>query len=140
MNLIAERTGLLSPGMIDMTHVKNPPDEEIFAPLVQIYRYTHFEQAITLANQTRYGLVAGLLSNNEQHYHQFYHHVRAGLINWNRPTTGAASSLPFGGVGLSGNHRPSAYFAADYCAYPVASMEHPSLTMPEHILPGIVLK
>lgn len=140
MNLIAERTGLLSPGIIDMTHVKNPPDEEIFAPLVQIYRYTHFEQAITLANQTRYGLVAGLLSNNEQHYHQFYHHVRAGLINWNRPTTGAVSSLPFGGVGLSGNHRPSAYFAADYCAYPVASMEHPSLTMPEHILPGIVLK
>ncbi|HHT0591729.1 TPA: succinylglutamate-semialdehyde dehydrogenase [Legionella anisa] len=140
MSLLADRTGLLSPGIIDMTHVENPPDEEIFAPLIQVYRYTHFEQAINLANQTRYGLVAGLLSNNEQHYHQFYQRVRAGLINWNRPTTGAAGSLPFGGVGLSGNHRPSAYFAADYCAYPVASMEQPSLTMPEQILPGIVLK
>lgn len=139
MTLLAEYTGLLSPGIIDMTNVKNPSDEEIFAPLIQIYRYHHFEQAINLANQTRYGLVAGLLSNNEQHYHQFYQQVRAGLINWNRPTTGAASSLPFGGVGLSGNHRPSAYFAADYCSYPVASMEQPLLTMPEQILPGIVL-
>ncbi len=139
MALLAEDTGLLSPGIIDMTNVKNPPDEEIFAPLIQIYRYHDFEQAINLANQTRYGLVAGLLSNNEQHYHQFYQQVRAGLINWNKPTTGAASSLPFGGVGLSGNHRPSAYFAADYCSYPVASMEQPLLTMPEQILPGIVL-
>ncbi|KTD00383.1 succinylglutamate-semialdehyde dehydrogenase [Fluoribacter gormanii] len=137
MALLAENTGLLSPGIIDMTHFENPPDEEIFAPLVQIYRYNHFDEAINLANQTRYGLVAGLLSNNEQHYHQFYQQVRAGLINWNKPTTGAASSLPFGGVGLSGNHRPSAYFAADYCAYPVASMEQPLLTMPEQTLPGI---
>ncbi|VEB37673.1 succinylglutamate-semialdehyde dehydrogenase [Legionella cherrii] len=137
MTLLAEYTGLLSPGIIDMTHFENPPDEEIFAPLVQIYRYTDFEHAIYLANQTRYGLVAGLFSNNEQNYQQFYQHVRAGLINWNRPTTGAASSLPFGGVGLSGNHRPSAYFAADYCAYPVASMEQSLLTMPEQIVPGI---
>lgn len=137
MKLLIDDTGLLSPGIIDMTHFVNPPDEEVFAPLVQIYRYSDFEQAITLANQTRYGLVAGLFSDNEQHYRQFYQHTRAGLINWNRPTTGAASSLPFGGVGLSGNHRPSAYFAADYCAYPVASMEQPLLRMPEKMLPGI---
>lgn len=111
-----------------------------FCPLVQIYRYSHFEQAIELANQTRYGLAAGLLGDNERHYHQFYQEVRAGLINWNRPTTGAPSSLPFGGVGLSGNHRPSAYFAADYCSYPIASMEQTHLTKPDHILPGIVLE
>ncbi len=140
MSLLAENTGLLSPGIIDMTYYSNPPDEEIFAPLVQIYRYSHFEQAIELANQTRYGLAAGLLSNDEQHYHQFYQKIRAGLINWNRPTTGAPSSLPFGGVGLSGNHRPSAYFAADYCSYPVASMEQTHLTKPAQILPGIVLE
>lgn len=139
MTLLAENTGLLSPGIIDMTKVLSPLDEEIFAPLVQIHRYKTFDQAIELANQTRYGLAAGLLSDNEQHYEQFYQQIRAGLINWNRPTTGAASSLPFGGIGLSGNHRPSAYFAADYCAYPVASMEHPSLTTPAQLLPGIIL-
>ncbi|HAT6935707.1 TPA: succinylglutamate-semialdehyde dehydrogenase [Legionella pneumophila] len=140
MSLLVEYTGLLSPGIIDMTRVKNPPDEEIFAPFAQIYRYNHFDEAIQLANQTRYGLSAGLLSDNKDHYLQFYQHIRAGLINWNRPTTGAASSLPFGGVGCSGNHRPSAYFAADYCAYPVASMEQPLLTTPAQRLPGLVLE
>lgn len=139
MTLLAENTGLLSPGIVDMSQVEQPADEEIFAPLVQIYRYHDFDEAIALANQTRYGLAAGLLSDNEAHYHEFYQRVRSGLINWNRPTTGAASSLPFGGVGFSGNHRPSAYFAADYCAYPVASMEQPHLTTPEQLLPGIVL-
>ncbi len=140
MNLLVEYTGLLSPGIIDMTSVKSPPDEEVFAPFVQVYRYTHFDDAIQLANQTRYGLSAGLLSDKEHRYQQFYRSIRAGLINWNRPTTGAASSLPFGGVGLSGNHRPSAFFAADYCAYPVASMEQPLLATPSQILPGIVLE
>ncbi len=139
MSLLAENTGLLSPGIVDMTKVINPADEEIFAPLVQIHRYTHFDEAISLANQTRYGLAAGLLSDNEANYQHFYQRVRAGLINWNRPTTGAASSLPFGGVGFSGNHRPSAYFAADYCAYPIASMEQPLLTTPTQKLPGIIL-
>lgn len=140
MSLLVEYTGLLSPGIIDMTRVKNPPDDELFAPCAQIYRYDHFDEAIQLANQTRYGLSGGLLSDNKEHYLQFYQTIRAGLINWNRPTTGAASSLPFGGVGCSGNHRPSAYFAADYCAYPVASMEQPLLTTPEQQLPGLVLE
>ncbi|CAM3041098.1 succinylglutamate-semialdehyde dehydrogenase [Legionella worsleiensis] len=140
MGLMAEYTGLLTPGIIDMTRVPNPPDEEVFAPLIQIYRYSSFDEAIERANQTRYGLAAGLFSDSEAHYKHFYQKVRAGLINWNRPTTGAASSLPFGGVGRSGNHRPSAYFAADYCAYPVASMEQPVLSTPAQLLPGIVLE
>ncbi len=140
MKLLTEYTGLLSPGIIDMTRAQNPPDEELFAPFVQIYRYNHFEEAIELANHTRYGLAAGLLSDSEENYQLFYQKIRAGLINWNRPTTGAASSLPFGGVGNSGNHRPSAYFAADYCSYPIASMEQPILSTPAQLLPGIVLE
>lgn len=139
MELLAEHTGLLSPGVMDMSAVSAPPDEELFAPLVQIYRYKHFDEAIQIANNTRYGLAAGLFSDKLEHYQQFYRSIRAGLINWNRPTTGAASTLPFGGVGLSGNHRPSAYFAADYCAYPIASMEQPNLTVPAQLAPGIVL-
>lgn len=140
MSLLASKSGLLSPGIIDMTQVANPPDEEIFAPLVQVYRYQDFEEALNLANKTRYGLVAGFLGDNLERYQQFYRTVRAGLINWNRPTTGALSSLPFGGVGCSGNHRPSAYFAADYCAYPIASLEQPLLTTPVQLLPGITLE
>lgn len=140
MTLLTEYTGLLSPGIIDMTKVANPADEELFAPFVQIHRYDHFEEALQLANQTRYGLAAGLFSDHEKRYQEFYHTVRAGLINWNRPTTGAASSLPFGGVGFSGNHRPSAYFAADYCSYPIASMEQNHLAVPAQLVPGIVLE
>ncbi len=84
-------------------------------------------------------MAAGLLSDDPERYHLFYQRVRAGIINWNKPTTGAASNLPFGGVGLSGNHRPSAYFAADYCSYPIASMEQTVLNMPDKLLPGVSL-
>ncbi len=139
MTLLSKNSGLLSPGILDMTGVENPPDEEIFAPLVQIYRYQNFEQALALANKTRYGLVAGLLSDSHERYQQFYRTIHAGLINWNRPTTGSASNLPFGGVGRSGNNRPSGYFAADYCAYPIASLEQPVLQVPTQQLPGISL-
>jgi succinylglutamic semialdehyde dehydrogenase len=125
---------------MDMTNAQSIPDEEIFAPFVQIHRYHDLDNAIVIANKTHYGLAAGLISDNASHYQRFYQSVRAGLINWNRPTTGAASSLPFGGVGCSGNHRPSAYFAADYCAYPIASMEQQELTEPATLLPGIALE
>lgn len=137
MRLLKDNTGLLSPGLVDMSKAANIPDEEIFGPLIQLFRYDEFEQAINMANQTRYGLSASLFSNNHERYQLFYQTIRAGLINWNRPTTGAASHLPFGGVGRSGNHRPSAFFAADYCAYPVASLEKTSLLKPENLMPGM---
>ncbi|RMX18704.1 succinylglutamate-semialdehyde dehydrogenase [Legionella jordanis] len=139
MSLLKENSGFLSPGVVDMTSIQTAPDEEIFAPFVQIYRHEELTEAIQMANQTRYGLTAGLLSEDSGQYQQFYHGIRAGLINWNRPTTGALSSLPFGGVGCSGNHRPSAYFAADYCSYPIASLEQDKLSVPKSLLPGIIL-
>ncbi|MCW8450471.1 succinylglutamate-semialdehyde dehydrogenase [Legionella quinlivanii] len=139
MRLLQDDVAFLSPGIIDMSDARSVIDEEIFAPLVQIHRYQDFEEAIKMANQTKYGLAAGLLSNHPDHYQLFYRQINSGLINWNRPTTGAASSLPFGGIGCSGNHRPSAYFAADYCSYPVASMESTELIKPTQLLPGITL-
>lgn len=139
MRLLKEESALLSPGIIDMTGAKAPPDEEIFAPFIQVYRYNTFQDAITEANNTRYGLAAALFSNKEENYQLFFQRIRAGLINWNRPTTGASSELPFGGVGCSGNHRPSAYFAADYCSYPIASLEHHAFSLPQQLLPGIQL-
>lgn len=127
----------LTPGIIDMTEVSIPPDEEIFAPLIQIHRYLDFDEAIQKANDSRYGLVAGLIGGTPRDFKHFFQNVHCGLVNWNRPTTGASGSLPFGGMGLSGNHRPSAFFAADYCAIPVASLESQHPTMPETLLPGL---
>lgn len=137
MSLMTANSGFLSPGIMDMSNVINVPDEEIFAPFIQVYRYQDFDHALALANQTRYGLAAGLFSDNRVRYQHFYQTIQAGLINWNRPTTGAVSSLPFGGIGRSGNHRPSAYFATDYCAYPIASLEQETMMMPAKLLPGI---
>ncbi len=113
----------ITPGLIDMTQANDKPDVELFGPVLQIYRKATFEEAIAEANETRYGLSASLISQNPRLYDQFWANIRAGIVNWNRPTNGASSSAPFGGVGWSGNHRPSAYYAADYCAYPVVSSE-----------------
>ena len=97
--------------------------EEIFGPVLSILTFRTPEEAIEKANNTRFGLTAALIGGTPQDYNRFWANVRAGIVNWNRPTNGAPSSAPFGGVGLSGNHRPSAYYAADYCAYPVVSTE-----------------
>ena len=113
----------ISPSIIDVTAIKDRPDVELFGPLLQVVRVDDFDEAIAEANNTRFGLAASLVGGTPQDYNRFWANVRAGVINWNRPTNGASSSAPFGGVGLSGNHRPSAYYAADYCAYPVASSE-----------------
>lgn len=113
----------LTPAIIDVTAVPNRPDVELFGPVLQVIRVPDFAGALAEANATRYGLSASLIGGSPQLYDQFWANVRAGVINWNKPTNGAPSNAPFGGVGLSGNHRPSAYYAADYCAYPVVSSE-----------------
>ncbi len=130
---------ILSPGLIDVTSIKNIPDEEIFGPLLRLTWVDDFAAAIREANNTQYGLSAGLLCADPDKYAQFYQQVKAGIINWNRPITGASGAAPFGGVGKSGNHRPSAYYAADYCAYPVASLEEANLHLPTTLSPGIIL-
>jgi succinylglutamic semialdehyde dehydrogenase len=112
----------VTPALIDVTGI-DVPDEEIFAPVLQVTRVKDFDGAIAAANNTRFGLCAGLVTGDAALWQRFLLEARAGVINRNRPTTGAAAAMPFGGVGESGNHRPSAYYAADYCAYPVASFE-----------------
>lgn len=133
------QSALLTPGLLDVTAVVERPDEELFGPLLQVVRYADFDAALREANATRYGLAAGLLSDSADRYQQFWLHSRAGIVNWNKQLTGAASTAPFGGVGASGNHRASAYYAADYCAYPVASLEVASVALPASLSPGITL-
>ncbi len=120
----------LAPALIDVTHVADRPDEEHFGPLLQVVHVTDFAAALDEANATRFGLAAGLISDDEALWRRFWATSRAGVVNWNRPTTGASSALPFGGVGDSGNHRPSAAYAADYCAWPVASLTQPVAQAP----------
>ncbi|WP_186155767.1 succinylglutamate-semialdehyde dehydrogenase [Burkholderia gladioli] len=131
------KLGFVNAAILDVTAVRDLPDTEYFGPLAQVIRYGSFDEAIALANDTAYGLSAGLLSDDADAWAHFQRSIRAGIVNWNRPTNGASSAAPFGGTGRSGNHRPSAYYAADYCAYPMASVESERLNMPASLSPGL---
>jgi succinylglutamic semialdehyde dehydrogenase len=133
----AAHLGFVSPAILDVTNASGVPDEEHFGPMVQVVRYKTFDEAIERANDTAYGLSAGLLADDESAWKHFQRTIRAGIVNWNRPTNGASSAAPFGGIGRSGNQRPSAYYAADYCSYPMASVESAQLQMPASVSPGL---
>ena len=127
----------IQPGIIDVTNVEKIDDEECFGPLLQVIWVDNLDEAIAVANNTRYGLSAGLLSDDENDWDNFYQRIRAGIVNWNRPITGASGAAPFGGVGASGNFRPGAFYAADYSAYPIASMASGEVELPNQQSPGL---
>jgi succinylglutamic semialdehyde dehydrogenase len=115
----------LSPGLIDVTAINARKDEEVFGPILQVIRVPDFDAALAEANNTKFGLAAGLISDSDELFDRFETEVRAGVLNWNRQTTGASGAAPFGGVGQSGNHRPAGFYAADYSAWPMASLIAP---------------
>lgn len=127
----------LTPGLIDVTAIHNRADEELFGPLLQVIRLDSMTDAMTEANNTRFGLAAGLLSDSDALWQDFLLEARAGIVNRNRPLPGASSAAPFGGIGASGNHRPSAFYAADYCAWPMASLEADHIDMDETTMRGL---
>jgi succinylglutamic semialdehyde dehydrogenase len=124
----------LTPALVDVTG-ESVPDEELFGPVLQLVRVPDFGAAVRAASATRFGLAASLVGGDDSDWAAFRRGVRVGVLNRNRPTNGAASAAPFGGAGASGNHRPSAYYAADYCAWPVASMISEAPTAPT--VPGL---
>ena len=129
----------VTPSILDVTGL-SVPDEEDFGPIVKVYYCDTLEEALAEANNTQYGLSAGLFSDSAESWDQFQTEIRAGIVNWNKPTTGASGKAPFGGRGKSGNYRPGAYYAADYCAYPMASVSEKSASLPETLLPGVTIQ
>lgn len=135
---IADRP-LLTPGIVDVTGVEGIADEECFGPLLQIQWVADLDDGLAKSNNTRYGLSAGLLSDDKAAWDYFYPRINAGIVNFNRPLTGASGAAPFGGIGASGNFRPGAYYAADYSAYPIASMLSDNVELPSSLAPGVTL-
>lgn len=127
----------VSPGLIDVTAINARKDEEVFGPLLQVIRVADFDAALEEANHTRFGLAAGLISDDAKLFERFEAEVRAGVLNWNRQTTGASGAAPFGGVGQSGNHRPAGYYAADYSAWPMASLVAAGAVKDEESMIGV---
>lgn len=140
MKKLRSNLPFVSPAIIDMTGVDAVPDEEYFGPMLQLYRVDTLDAAAKLANATKFGLSAAILCDDYAEFQKVSSKIHAGLINWNRQTTGASGAGPFGGVGISGNHRPAGYYSADYCAYPVASVEADRLQLPEKLPPGMVIE
>lgn len=141
--LVAKKHGqngaFVTPGIIDVTSIKDRPDEEYFGPFLQVRRVNSFQEALEEANNTRFGLTASLVSEKRHHFELFEKKVHAGILNWNTPTTGGSSRSSFGGLKESGNNRASAFFAADYCSSPIASMETEFTRMPTKLPPGIYI-
>lgn len=113
---------LVTPSLINITGMTKSYDEENFGPMLQIFFADTFDEAVAEANNTKYGLAAGLISDNEKLFDGFVRRINAGVINFNSTTTGASGAFPFGGIGRSGNLRPAGFYAADYCAWPKASI------------------
>ncbi len=128
----------VTPGLIDVTAIEGRKDEEVFGPILQVIRVPDFDAAIEEANNTKFGLAAGLISDDaDLFFGRFETQVRAGVLNWNRQTTGASGAAPFGGVGQSGNHRPAGYYAADYSAWPMATLMAPGPVRDDEPIIGV---
>lgn len=128
---------LVAPGLLDVTNCVVDQDEELFGPVLKVYRYDNLDEAIHLANATQFGLSAGIVCRERAIFEEFSSTVRAGIVNWNQQLTGATTYAPFGGIKNSGNHRPAGFLSVDYCSYPVASFELPELRLPDKLSPGM---
>lgn len=113
---------------------------EIFGPNVAIYRSRDFDESMKIVNSTGYGLAMALFTKDKALYEKALLEARVGILNWNRTTNGASSRLPFGGLGKSGNDRPSAHYAIQYCTVPVSSLEDPTPFDPKKLMPGITFE
>ncbi len=128
---------LLSPGIINIESCKSDQDEEIFGPVLKIQRFSTLDEAINLANATKFGLSAGIVTKDRSIFNQFYDRSNSGIINWNQQLTGATTFAPFGGIKQSGNFRPAGFLSADYCSHAVASFEVAPDALSTPSVPGI---
>nr|WP_199899295.1 succinylglutamate-semialdehyde dehydrogenase [Sneathiella glossodoripedis] len=92
MQRIHANLPFLSPGILDVSDIENLPDEEYFGPLLQVIKTQSFEDSIEIANKTRFGLSAGLFSDDAEEFATFHALIKAGIVNWNRPLTGASGA------------------------------------------------
>jgi 1-pyrroline-5-carboxylate dehydrogenase len=79
--------------------------EEIFGPVLAVSRARDFEHALTLANDSQYGLTGAVFSNDPEHLRQARERFMVGNLYFNRKCTGAmVGAHPFGGFNMSGTN------------------------------------
>jgi len=95
-------------------------DKELFGPDICVEVVDNVDDAIERVNASQYGLANAIFTSRENNFERFFKETKAGIVNWNKSTNGASGELPFGGLGKSGNQRPSGIEAVRYATYPVA--------------------
>ena len=89
--------------------------EEIFGPVLAVFPFEGFEQAITLANQVKFGLSASIVTNQLNRTFDYINQIDAGLIIVNLPSAGVEYQLPFGGTKASSTgYREQGSVAIDF--------------------------
>lgn len=126
--------GFVGQTVIEGGDIKQFVKEETFSPLVVLEQFNDMSELQEKCSWSPYGLSASIFTAQEKIYQEFWQGIQSGLINWNQPTNGASAKLPFGGIGLSGNHRPAGYDMIEHCSYKVASLINPN---PENLLKAI---
>ncbi len=101
--------------------------EEIFGPVASIIRVKDYEEALVVANDTPFGLSAGIATTSLKHATHFKRHSQAGMVMVNLPTAGVDYHVPFGGrKGSSYGSRDQGRYAQEFfttvkTAYTLAS-------------------
>lgn len=75
--------------------------EEVFGPVATVIRVTDYEAALDAANDTEYGLSAGIVTTSMKYARHFQRNIEAGMTMLNLPTAGVDYHTPFGGRKLS---------------------------------------
>ncbi|MCY4746756.1 aldehyde dehydrogenase family protein [Pelomonas sp. UHG3] len=89
--------------------------EEVFGPVVSVIRARDYEHALALANDTPFGLAAGIATTSLKHATHFKRHSQAGMVMVNLPTAGVDYHVPFGGrKGSSYGPREQGRHAAEF--------------------------
>ncbi|HEX9961640.1 MAG TPA: aldehyde dehydrogenase family protein, partial [Pyrinomonadaceae bacterium] len=76
--------------------------EEIFGPVLSVLRVRDFEEAMTVANDSEYGLTSSIFTNDPNLIFRFVDEIETGMTHINSPTTGGEAHIPFGGVKMTG--------------------------------------
>jgi aldehyde dehydrogenase (NAD+) len=89
--------------------------EEIFGPVLSVFEVNSYDEAVKLANDTKYGLSSSIYTQNIQEGFRAMRDVEAGITYVNGPTIGAEAHMPFGGVKGTGNgHRDGGWAAFEF--------------------------
>jgi aldehyde dehydrogenase (NAD+) len=76
--------------------------EEIFGPVLSVFRVKNFDEAMRVANDSEYGLSSSIFTNDAARIFRFVDEIETGMTHINSPTTGGEAHIPFGGIKATG--------------------------------------